>query len=262
MNQTLEEMARNLFKSWFVDFDPVHAKAEGREPAGMDAETAALFPDGLEVSELGPIPSEWKIRSLAEVVELISGGTPKRSMAAYWGGDIPWFSVRDAPSHSEIFTIETSEKITQTGVDNSAARVLPEGTTIVTARGTVGKLALVGVPMAMNQSCYGVRSRHPGCGIFNYFRLQRAVLGLQQRTHGSVFDTITRGTFSGVKIVDPPVNIAGSFDVIVGPFLRRVKLNATENLSLEATRAILLPKLLSGQLRVSAPEDFQECQLP
>jgi len=157
MNETLEAMARAIFKSWFVDFNPVRAKAEGRQPAGMDAATAALFPDSFEEVDGREVPRGWGVGAMSNIIDLIGGGTPKTSVEEYWNGEIPWFSVVDAPSDSDIFVIDTEKHITHSGVDNSSANILPTGTTIISARGTVGKLALVGVPMAMNQSCYGIR---------------------------------------------------------------------------------------------------------
>jgi len=156
INETLEAIVRTIFKSWFVDFDPVRAKADGRKPAGMDAETAALFPDSFEETELGMVPKGWRMGHFDETIELIGGGTPKTSVPEYWDGDIPWFSIVDAPENSDVFVIDTEKKITKRGLKESSTRLLLKGTTIITARGTVGKCALVGNPMAMNQSCYGV----------------------------------------------------------------------------------------------------------
>jgi len=269
MNETLEAMARAIFKSWFVDFLPVRAKQRARtqtgDPVRLPAEASAqagglaphiadLFPDSFEDSELGEIPKGWEVAPLASMVELISGGTPKRSEPNYWGGDIPWFSVRDVPLESDIFTLRTQEHITQVGLDNSAAKVLSEGTAIITARGTVGKVALVGVPMAMNQSCYGVRGRDGYGYCFNYFNLRRMVVTLRQRTHGSVFDTITRDTFNTVLAVAPPVTIARAYDELVSPLLERVKSNGFASLTLAALRDTLLPRLVSGELRVPDAE--------
>src|SRR5690606_5493274 len=115
MNETLEATARAIFKSWFVDFDPVRAKAEGRQPEGMDAETAALFPDSFEESELGLIPKGWRVGRLSETIQIIGGGTPKTSVQEYWDGDIFWFSVKDIPADSDVFVIETERRITQAG---------------------------------------------------------------------------------------------------------------------------------------------------
>lgn len=142
MNETLEAMARAMFKSWFVDFDPVRAKMEGRQPAGMDAATADLFPDEFEESSLGLIPKGWQVGVFDELINILSGGTPKTSVVEYWNGNIKWFSVKDAPNSSDVFVIDTEKRITQLGVEKSAAQILPKGTSIITARGTVGKPGL------------------------------------------------------------------------------------------------------------------------
>src|SRR5690606_36545932 len=107
-NATLEAIAQALFKSWFVDFDPVRAKAEGREPEGMDAATAALFPSEFEDSELGPLLKGWRVGGSDELLGIVGGGTPKTSVNEYWGGDIPWFSVVDAPVSGQVFTLDTA----------------------------------------------------------------------------------------------------------------------------------------------------------
>jgi type I restriction enzyme, S subunit len=101
MNETLEQMARAIFKSWFVDFDPVGAKAEGRD-TGLPEEIAELFPDGFEESELGMVPRGWGVDPLYNVINIIGGGTPKTNVKEYWGGNIPWFSVVDAPREEDI----------------------------------------------------------------------------------------------------------------------------------------------------------------
>ena len=213
MNETLEAMARTLFKSWFVDFDPVRARADGRAPAGMDAETAALFPDGFEEQEGRSVPAGWRTGTFDETIELIGGGTPKTSVAEYWNGIIPWFSVVDAPINSDVFVVDTEKKITERGIAESSTRLLPIGTTIITARGTVGKCALVGIPMAMNQSCYGIRGRDGRGNYFIYFSLRDLVSELQQSTHGSVFDTITRYTFGSVRSIIVPVELTRAFSI-------------------------------------------------
>ena len=250
MNETLEAIARAIFKSWFVDFDPVRAKAEGREPVGMDAETAALFPDSFEETELGMVPKGWGVGSFDETIELIGGGTPKTSVPEYWNGDIPWFSIADAPENSDIFVIDTEKKITKRGIDESSTRLLPAGTTIITARGTVGKCAIVGIPMAMNQSCYGIRGRCKRGNYFTYFALSNLVSELKRSTHGSVFDTITRETFITVRSVIVPVKLTRIFDEKSSSFMEQIIVNLQESKNLAAICNILLPKLISGKLNV------------
>ncbi len=261
-NQTLEAMSQALFKSWFVDFDPVKAKIRGKKPVGMDAgelpisslpkEVAALFPDKLVESDLGLIPEGWEVKPLSALIKLVGGGTPKRSEEAYWNGDIPWFSVKDVPnSSSDVFVSDTNEKITALGLSKSSTKLLPAGTTIITARGTVGKIALVATPMCMNQSCYGIQGANGLGPYFNYFNLNKAVSTLQQNTHGAVFDTITTKTFETYVTAFSGNKLANKFDCIVSPLLKRIELNVRENASLQQLRDTLLPKLLSDELTLN-----------
>ena len=253
MDRTLEEMARTIFKSWFIDFDPVHAKANGRD-TGLPTEIAALFPDSFENSELGEIPKGWSTASFTDSIEVIGGGTPKRSRSEYWGGSIPWFSVVDTPADGEVFAISTKQTVTQLGIDNSSARILPVGTTIISARGTVGNLALVGVPMAMNQSCYGLRDQRNLKGYFLYFATEAVVDTLRQRGHGSVFNTITRDTLHSLRVASPPDKVASAFERVVQSLMLRLLVSQQESRALAALRDTLLPKLISGELRVPDAE--------
>ncbi|WP_313212874.1 restriction endonuclease subunit S [Stenotrophomonas acidaminiphila] len=279
INQTLEAMAQAIFKSWFVDFDPVKAKIvaieQGEDPlrAAMraisgktDAElgqmprehhnqlatTAALFPDVMEESAQGEVPKGWETALLSKMTQLIGGGTPKRSESIYWGGTIPWFSVRDVPNDGDVWVVDTAEKITEIGLQKSSTKLLRKGTTIISARGTVGKLAMVGQEMAMNQSCYGVVGAEGVGDFFNYFNLEFAVETLKRNTHGAVFDTITQATFETVICVKPENSVMKQFDEIVAPLLKCIRSNVFQNRELAELRDTLLPKLLSGEVSVEA----------
>ncbi len=260
MNETLEAMARALFKSWFVDFDPVRAKADGRNP-GLPKAIADFFPARLVDSELGEIPEGWEVLPFTDTVEVISGGTPKTTVAEYWDGNIPWFSVVDAPANSDVWVIDTEKSITRAGVENSATRLLPVGTTIISARGTVGRIALVGTPMAMNQSCYGLGGKTGSTGLFNYFATGELVAILQQHAHGSVFDTITRDTLSGVLVAKPSTEAVDAFERHVGHVLRRILTNLHESRTLSELRDTLLPQLISGDLRVKGVERLKASEV-
>ena len=111
MNETLEAMARALFKSWFVDFDPVRAKAEGRDP-GLPQHIADLFPDSFEESELGEVPAGWRRESMLSYADLLSGGTPNTSIPEYWDGDIAWVSAKDVSAAQSSFVLSTERTIT------------------------------------------------------------------------------------------------------------------------------------------------------
>ena len=249
MNETLEAMARAIFQDWFVDFGPVRAKLADREPY-LPPELWALFPNRLASSELGEIPEGWAVKALGDTVEILSGGTPKTSVPEYWDGDIPWYTAKDAPSLSDIFVVNSERSITQAGVDNSSTKVLPTGTTIITARGTVGRLACLGIPMAMNQTCYGIRGASGNPDYFTYWNVRNTVSDLQARTHGTIFDTITRETFKIAQTVLPLTNAAQAFESVVTPLMDRVLGNLNESGMLAAQRDALLPRLVSGELRV------------
>lgn len=254
-NETLEAMARAIFKSWFVDFDPVHAKAAGKAPAHMDAETAALFPDAFGEDGL---PVGWVEAPLSSVIEIVGGGTPKTKVAEYWDGDIPWFSVVDAPSESDMWVIDTEKRITDRGLAESSTRLLDERTTIITARGTVGKVAFTGRPMTMNQSCYGIRGMQDWPQEFTFFLVRNAVKQLQANAHGSVFDTITRGTFDNIMFSRGPEAVAAAFGATVAPWMNKALLNVEESQTLAALRDLLLPKLMSGETSLRGGEEVTE----
>lgn len=255
MNETLEAMARALFKSWFVDFDPVRAKAEGRD-TGLPKKIADLFPDSFEESELGKILRGWEVLRFADTVDIIGGGTPKTSGAEYWDGNIPWFSVVDAPSNLDVWVVNTAKKITRKGVENSSTPILSVGTTIISARGTVGRTALVAVPMAMNQSCYGFRGKTETHGFFTYFATRELVARLQQHTHGSVFDTITRDTLASVSLALPSIALIETFEARVGPPLERIRMNLLGSRALISLRDVLVSKLISGELRIATTNAY------
>ncbi|MBC8036932.1 MAG: restriction endonuclease subunit S [Rhizobiales bacterium] len=215
----------------------------------MDEATAALFPDGFEESALGLLPKGWRACAFTEVINVIGGGTPKTSIPEYWGGDIPWFSVVDAPSGTDTFVVDTDRYITETGLKNCSAKLLPVGTTIISARGTVGRLAVVGREMAMNQSCYGLRGKASDA-YFTYFTTCRLVESLKQRSHGSVFDTITRETLASVSVVYPRGLEIEAFESLIAPVMERIKQNLLQAQTLATLRDTLLPRLISGQLRL------------
>lgn len=259
-NATLEAIAQALFKSWFVDFDPVRAKMEGRAPEGMDEATAALFPDALEESELGWVPKGWNTQTFRDTINIIGGGTPKTSNPDFWGGEIPWFSVVDAPNATDVFVVDTDKHITEAGLNGSSTKLLPTSTTIISARGTVGRLALTGRPMAMNQSCYGLLGK-AGDAYFTYFSTTRLVEQLKQRAHGSVFDTITQDTFAGVMVSYPSREVIAAFEASVEPLMSRLRENLLQSGTLATLRDTLLPRLISGQLRLPEAQAATEAAL-
>ena len=173
---------------------------------------------------------------LSEIMDLIGGGTPKTSVPEYWGGDIPWLSVKDF-NNDFRYVYKTEKTITEEGLKNSSTKMLYRDDSIISARGTVGEMAMIPFPMAFNQSCYGLRAkRNIVDPTFLYYLVKYNVRILQKNTHGSVFDTITRDTFSGIDIDIPPIDaqrkIAGIFRDLDDKIELNMKLN--ENLLRQA----------------------------
>jgi type I restriction enzyme, S subunit len=257
-NATLEAIAKALFKSWFIDFDPVRARMERRLPDGMDEATGALFPDSFNYSELGAVPNGWKVGCLLDLAALLSGGTPETKRKEYWGGDVLWASAKDVSQSADSVLITTERTITPVGVENSATRVIPALATVVVARGaTTGRMVILGEAMAMNQTCYALVSRHDAPFALA-LQVRAQVEKLLNAAHGSVFDTITTSTFAQSACVLPPREVLAHFESIVQPLLNRVVNNVRQCDTLRSTRDTLLPRLISGQLRVQKAAESLE----
>ena len=252
-NETLEAIARALFKSWFVDFDPVRAKAEGRD-TGLPPHIAELFPDSFEDSELGEIPSGWRVGPILQRAMLLSGGTPKTERTEFWDGGILWASAKDVSQCGQTFLVSTERTITEKGLDGSATQLIPAFSTVVVARGaTTGRMALLGQEMAMNQTCYALVSRTESpFALYCQFHYQ--IADLVHAAHGSVFDTITTSTFKNTPFLLPSPRLFAQFEEIVTPLFRRILTSSEQSRSLAALRDALLPKLLSGEVRVKDAE--------
>lgn len=153
MNRKLEAIAQAIFKSWFVDFDPVRAKMEGRQPVGMDAATAALFPNSFEESPLGEIPKGWRVSSIGESVRVVGGSTPSTKEPTYWeGGTICWVTPKDLASLSSSTLLDTERRITELGLQQISSGLLPKGTVLLSSRAPIGYL-----PIAPSATSYQSR---------------------------------------------------------------------------------------------------------
>jgi type I restriction enzyme S subunit len=146
--------------------------------------------------------NEWKKYKLGEILNLFGGGTPKTTVPEYWNGNIPWLSVVDF-SNVNKKVYKTEKTITDKGLNGSSTRVLKKGQIIISARGTVGELAVLGTDMAFNQSCYGIDANEKTTNEFLYYLLKYCIDRIKKNTHGAVFDTITRQTFDNIEITIP-----------------------------------------------------------
>jgi type I restriction enzyme S subunit len=227
----------------------------------MDAETAALFPERLTESDVGQIPRGWRVGSLLEHAMLLSGGTPKTSVSEYWNGTIPWASAADVSQCGECFLVQPERSITRRGLEESSTKLIPAFSTVVVARGaTTGRMCLLGKGMAMNQTCYALRSKSGG-DFYLYCRARHEVDDLVHAAHGSVFDTITTSTFEASRVLLPPEAAIRRFDEVVEPSFRSILIRQEESRNLTEIRDTLLPKLLSGELRIRDAEKMVEAHV-
>jgi type I restriction enzyme S subunit len=251
MNETLEAMARAIFRDWFVDFGPTRAKMEGRAPY-LGPEIWSLFPDKLD-DEGKPVG--WRYDGLLQHAKLLSGGTPRTEVAEYWNGPIAWASAKDVSQCGEAFLVTSERSITARGLEESSTRLIPKFATVVVARGaTTGRFCMFGREIAMNQTCYALHSteRRP----FWLNCVFHSLVGeLVHGAHGSVFDTITTRTIENARLVLPPLDdLTRCFEVTVVALFERALSNIEESRTLAAMRDLLLPKLMSGEIRLKDAE--------
>jgi len=253
MNRTLEAMARALFKSWFVDFDPVRAKQRGEAPVGVDAETAALFPERLVDSELGEIPEGWGVGKLGDVSKVYGGSTPKTKISKYW--DDPkhyWATPKDLSGQEMPILLDTIRKLSDAGLDNVTNGQRPAGTLLMSKRAPIGYLALARVPTAINQ---GFVALEPKGHVSNYFMLNWLNFNMElvkSRANGSTFKEISQTAFRNLPIVIPPREVVERYDALVDAFYVKIEANLRESQTLGEMRDVLLPELLSGKLKLKA----------
>ena len=193
------------------------------------------------------------------VAEPLLGGTPSRSNDAYWIPEVPWASAKDITHARHGVLTETFEEISSLGVASSAAKVLPAGTTIITARGTVGALARTSVPSAFSQSSYGLVPTSPEIDPLEvYWAARHSVVELKRSSHGTVFDTITKQTFQALSVRRPRVDLRTQTIAALQDYDEMLRAKVQENQTLAQFRDSLLPELLSGRLRVRDAESLLE----
>ncbi|QSX33752.1 restriction endonuclease subunit S [Shewanella avicenniae] len=256
-NQTLEAMAQAIFKSWFVDFDPVKAKMNGEQPQGMDEATASLFPDKLVESELGLIPEGWAIKPIKDLCTKVqNGGTPKRNENSYWDdGTIPWLTSGEV-RQSIITAVEN--RITQLGLDKSSAKWVPELSTLVALYGaTAGEVSLTSIPLTTNQAVCALmpKKEHQW---YNYLQLKNRVAELAGKAVGSAQQNISKGLVESTEVLSVPDSLLEAFNSQVENLFRLRICNLNENVELSKLRDTLLPKLLSGEIELANTEDMAE----
>ena len=249
MNHTLESIARAIFKSWFVDFDPVRGKMEGGE-VGLPPDLAALFPKSFEPSPTaaGRIPRGWKVSEIGREVRIVGGSTPSTTCPAYLGGDIHFATPKDLAALASPVLLNTARRITEDGAAAISSGVLPPGTLLMSSRAPIGYLAIAEIPVCVNQ---GFIAMDCDGSLPNHYVLHWARDNMDSivgNANGTTFLEISKRNFRPLPIVVPPRQVLDAFIDVAAPLHRRVVRALKENESLSAIRDQALPRLLDGSM--------------
>jgi len=251
MSETLEAMARALFRSWFVDFDPVRAKAEGRD-TGLPPHIAELFPDSFEDSELGEAPAGWRIRPISAFADVAGGTTPSTKEPAYWEGGVhAWATPKDLSRLSVPVLLDTERRITDAGLAQIGSGLLPKGTVLLSSRAPIGYLAVAEIPVAINQGFIAMTPKEGTPSVFLLFWASVAHAEIVSRANGSTFLEISKANFRPIPVVTPSDAVMQAYEERARGLYERIAANERESGTLSAARDALLPKLISGEVRVS-----------
>ncbi len=219
-NKTLEQMAETLFRKWFIE--------EAKE--------------------------DWEEGKLGEVVTVKGGSTPSTKNPTFWNGNIHWTTPKDLSSNNSIFLMSTSRTITSEGLKKITSGLLPKGTLLLSSRAPVGYLAFTEIPVAINQGYIAIIDNKGVSKYWIYLWLKENMEYVKSHANGSTFQEISKSAFRNLKITIPPKNLLVKFDQIVISFFDKIKSNMYQIRTLERFRDILLPKLMSGEVRVKCQE--------
>lgn len=257
-NETLEAMARSLFRSWFVDFDPVRAKVERRD-TDLPKEVTDLFPNRFVNSEIGEIPQGWEVSEIGKEVQVVGGSTPSTKEPSFWRqGQHCWATPKDLSKLSSPVLLDTSRKITDAGLQKISSGMLPVGAVLLSSRAPIGYLAIAEVPTAVNQGFLAMRceQRLPNSYVLHWcYRHLDHIRGI---AGGSTFAEISKKVFRPVPVLVPSGAILKMYQRLAAPLYDRLVVNTKETVKLAALRDALLPKLISGEIRVPDAEGILE----
>ncbi|MFM7648999.1 MAG: restriction endonuclease subunit S [Cyanobium sp.] len=255
-NETLEAMAKALFKSWFVDFDPVRAKAEGR-PTGLPAEISDLFPDSFEDSELGVIPSGWEPRTIREWGRTECGKAPSTHNQAFYGDDYMFVTIPDL--HNGLHVISSGKRLSKLGADSQSKKLLPPGSVMISCIATPGLVGVARKGCFTNQQ---INSIIPNSKEASWFlalaKIENRDLLLSLGGGGSVFFNLSKGRFDEIEMLAPSEDLIGAYDEVVSALMDRYFATKQEIIALTNVRDTLLPKLISGEIRIPDAEQMLE----
>lgn len=239
INAELEAMAKTLYDYWFVQFDFPDATGRPYKSSG-----GKMVYNPILKRE---IPEGWEADNVLKFAHLLGGGTPTKTIKEYWDGTIPFFTPSD--SNRNIFSVETADYITEKGLQKSSTRLFERYTVFITARGSVGRLALNSVPMAMNQSCYALKAKDGISYSFLFFLTKELIHHLEVKASGSVFNSIVSNDIEHTNLALPKESgLIEKYATIAEPIFEKIHSTSKENKKLLSLRDWLLPMLMNGQV--------------
>ncbi len=261
MNEVLEAQARALFKDWFVDFGPTRTKMAMRGEDPGHANTPAkpylppdlwtLFPDHLD--ENGK-PEGWEESEIGNEAKVVGGSTPSTKEPRFWGGSINWVTPKDLSTLKAPILIESNRTITKAGLEKISSGLLPAGTVLLSSRAPIGYVAIAAIPLAINQGFIALRCEGRVSNVYVWLWLHENMEAIKGNANGSTFQEISKKNFRPLPVIVPSVNVMDAFNEMVIPLYDRIEKNERESRNLAQTRDLLLPKLMSGEIRVRDAE--------
>lgn len=253
-NETLEAMARALFRDWFVDFGPTRAKMAGEAPY-LAPELWELFPDRLD--DEGK-PEGWHISSIGDEADIVGGSTPSTRNPIFWNGNHYWATPKDLSGLNSPVLSDTSRKITEEGLTQISSGLLPSGSVLLSSRAPVGYTAITTVPLAINQGFIGIKCTQSLSAPYVLLWMKESMELILQNANGSTFQEISKKNFRPLPIIKPSHNMLKAFDTQSRGIFDKIIVNEAESRTLSQLRDLLLPKLMSGEISIRDAEKMVE----
>ncbi len=227
--QLLEQAARLLYKEWFV-----HLRFPGHEHAKIK--------DG--------VPEGWDKKKIADICETVGGGTPSTKVPEYWDGDITWVVPSDITNNDCLALLDTERKITEKGLRESSAKMVPAETILMTSRASVGFFALMDYPVCTNQGFINIRPHEDDMRMYILFNLMNRVEEIRSNAKGTTYPEISKGRFRDMDIMIPAKTLMHEFSEVTSDIIRQIRVLKKSTRKLENARDLLLPRLMKGEMTV------------
>jgi type I restriction enzyme S subunit len=247
-NATLEAMAETLFRQMMSEHD-LYGLQDGQDKTGSEESSQSINPKNHVQDK--EAKEDWKEGTLDDILTVKGGTTPSTAEPTYWNGKIHWTSPRDITNLNGIYLFDTERKITELGLSKISSGLLPQGTLLMSSRAPVGVLAFSEVPVAINQGYIAILDNKGYSKEFIYLWLKINIDIVHSFSNGSTFMEISKSAFKTMQLQIPPKQVLSNFQILVKPLFEKIKSNQIQIRTLTALRDTLLPKLMSGEVRVN-----------